>query len=204
MVLADSPLACIRCARATFDWSSAFGRPMDCPRARRASRAAVRRSLPSSNSSSARLARTPATMRPEACDVSMPSRSDRSTIPRSPRSRMVVITSAALRPRRSMPTTTMASPCLSESSSAARPCRRSRQLVGVDAGGANACCVGVQRAPRCQVSETTGRPGVCRSQCRHRDRSVGLAWCCRARSPGRPPWPDRRPGGRPSACGARG
>ena len=26
-MLADSPLACIRCARATFDWSSTFGRP---------------------------------------------------------------------------------------------------------------------------------------------------------------------------------
>ena len=51
-MLADSPLACIRCARATLDWSNAFGRPMDCPRARRASRAA--------------------TMRPVAFDVSMP------------------------------------------------------------------------------------------------------------------------------------
>ena len=44
MVLADSPLACIRCASAVFDLSSAFGRPMDCPRARRASRAAAARS----------------------------------------------------------------------------------------------------------------------------------------------------------------
>lgn len=51
-------------------------------------------------------------IRPEAFAVSMPSRNDRSTIPRSPRSRIVVITSAALRPRRSIPTTTMASPCL--------------------------------------------------------------------------------------------
>jgi hypothetical protein len=33
MVLADSPLACIRCARAAFFSSSAFGRPMCCPRA---------------------------------------------------------------------------------------------------------------------------------------------------------------------------
>ncbi|MCW2513600.1 MAG: hypothetical protein JWR11_2642 [Mycobacterium sp.] len=41
MVLADSPLACIRCATAAFSSFSAFGRPMDCPRARRASRAAV-------------------------------------------------------------------------------------------------------------------------------------------------------------------
>jgi hypothetical protein len=53
---------------------SALGRPMDCPRARRASRAAVRRSRPNSNSSSARLANTPATIRPVAFDVSIPSR----------------------------------------------------------------------------------------------------------------------------------
>ena len=110
IVLADSPLACIRCARATFDGSSALGRPMDCPRAFRASRAAARRSRPSSNSNSAKLASTPATIRPVAFDVSMPSRRERSTIPRSPSSRMVAMTSAAFRPKRSMPTTTMASP----------------------------------------------------------------------------------------------
>jgi hypothetical protein len=40
----------------------------------------------------------------------MPSRSERKTMPRSPSSRMVVITSAVSRPSRSMPTTTMASP----------------------------------------------------------------------------------------------
>ena len=34
IVLADSPLACIRCARAAFDSSNDLGRPMDCPRAR--------------------------------------------------------------------------------------------------------------------------------------------------------------------------
>ena len=78
---------------------------IDCPRARRASRAAALRSRPSSSSSS-----TDAAMRPEALDVSTPSWSDRNTMPRSPRSRMVVMTSAALRPRRSMPTTTMALP----------------------------------------------------------------------------------------------
>jgi hypothetical protein len=39
MMLAGSPLACIRRANSTFDLSSAFGRPMDWPRARRASRA---------------------------------------------------------------------------------------------------------------------------------------------------------------------
>jgi hypothetical protein len=44
MVAADSPLACIRWATAALVLSSAFGRPMDCPRARRASRAAARRS----------------------------------------------------------------------------------------------------------------------------------------------------------------
>ena len=57
----------------------------------------------------ARLARTPATMRPEAFDVSIPSRNDRKTMSRSRSSRIVVMTSAALRPRRSIPTTTMAS-----------------------------------------------------------------------------------------------
>ena len=45
-MLAGSPLACIRCASAAFDSSSALGRPIDCPRARRASRAAARRSRP--------------------------------------------------------------------------------------------------------------------------------------------------------------
>ena len=60
--------------------SSALGRPMCCPRTRRASRAAARRSRPSSSSSSARLASTPATMRPVALDVSMPSRSERNMI----------------------------------------------------------------------------------------------------------------------------
>jgi hypothetical protein len=40
----------------------------------------------------------------------MPSRSDRKTMPCSASSRIVVITSAALRPKRSMPMTTMASP----------------------------------------------------------------------------------------------
>jgi hypothetical protein len=40
-VPADSPLACIRCARATLDWSSALGRPMDWPRGRALSRRAV-------------------------------------------------------------------------------------------------------------------------------------------------------------------
>ena len=49
-----SPLACIRRASAAFDWSSALGRPIACPRARRASRAAARRSRPNSSSSSAR------------------------------------------------------------------------------------------------------------------------------------------------------
>jgi hypothetical protein len=43
-VPADSPLAYILCARAAFELSRAFGRPIDCPRARLASRAAVRRS----------------------------------------------------------------------------------------------------------------------------------------------------------------
>ncbi|SBS76724.1 hypothetical protein MHPYR_350066 [uncultured Mycobacterium sp.] len=62
MVVADSPLACIRCASAVFEVSSALGRPMDCPRARRASRAAERRSRPSSNSSSAKLAKTPSAL----------------------------------------------------------------------------------------------------------------------------------------------
>jgi hypothetical protein len=57
---------------------------------------------PSSNSSSAKLASTPATIRPAALDVSIPSRNDRNAMPRSPSSRMVTITSAALRPRRSM------------------------------------------------------------------------------------------------------
>jgi hypothetical protein len=37
MVLADSPAACMRCARAAFDLSSALGRPMCCSRVRRAS-----------------------------------------------------------------------------------------------------------------------------------------------------------------------
>jgi len=41
MVLADSPLACIRCARAGFDLSSTLGRPICCPRARRGARAAA-------------------------------------------------------------------------------------------------------------------------------------------------------------------
>ena len=67
-----------------FDLSRAFGRPTDRPRARRASRAAVRRSRPNSNSSSAKLASTPATIRPVALEVSMPSRSERSTMLRSP------------------------------------------------------------------------------------------------------------------------
>jgi hypothetical protein len=57
-------LACIRCKRADLEASSAFGRPMDCPRARRASRPAERRSRPSSNCNSVRLARTPATSAP--------------------------------------------------------------------------------------------------------------------------------------------
>jgi hypothetical protein len=35
---AGSPLAYIRCAVAAFSSVNAFGRPMDCPRARRASR----------------------------------------------------------------------------------------------------------------------------------------------------------------------
>jgi hypothetical protein len=38
------PLRCIRCARAAFVSSSTLGRPMCCPRARRASHAAARRS----------------------------------------------------------------------------------------------------------------------------------------------------------------
>jgi hypothetical protein len=37
IVLAGSPLACIRRANSDLELSSAFGRPMDCPRARRAS-----------------------------------------------------------------------------------------------------------------------------------------------------------------------
>lgn len=42
------PLACIRLASTAFFSSSTLGRPMCCPRARRASRAAARRSKPSS------------------------------------------------------------------------------------------------------------------------------------------------------------
>jgi hypothetical protein len=76
-VLAGSPLACIRCASAAFDLSSAFGRPIDWPRDRRASRAAAHRSRPNSSSSSAMLASTPATMRAVAFDVSIPSRTER-------------------------------------------------------------------------------------------------------------------------------
>lgn len=76
MVVADSLLSCMRPARATFSSVSAFGRPMDRSRARRASRDTVRRALPSSDSSSARLVRTPGTMRSVAFDVLMPSRSD--------------------------------------------------------------------------------------------------------------------------------
>ena len=63
----------------------------DCPRARRASRAAVRRSRPNSSSNSARLANTPATIRPVALDVSIPSRSERSTMSRSPNSRRALL-----------------------------------------------------------------------------------------------------------------
>jgi hypothetical protein len=44
IVLADSLFACIRMAKAAFFSSSALGRPMCCPRERRASRAAARRS----------------------------------------------------------------------------------------------------------------------------------------------------------------
>ena len=144
-VEADSPLACIRCTRAAFEASNALGRPIDCPRARRASRAAARRSRPSSSSSSANEARTPATMRPDAFDVSIPSRSDRNTIPRSPRSRIVVMTSAALRPRavntdyddgitlpRVIEERRQTGPLLPRGSS--------RQLVRVDARGVDACC----------------------------------------------------------------
>jgi hypothetical protein len=57
------------------------------PRARRASRAAARRSLPNSSSSSARLASTPATSRPAAVELSMPSRRERKTTSRSRSSR---------------------------------------------------------------------------------------------------------------------
>ena len=110
MVLADSPLVCIRCASATFDWSSAFGRPMDCPRALRASRAAVRRSLPNSNSSSARLARhrPPCGPRRSTCRCLHAVTAARSPAHQASPDRL--ITSAALRPSLSMPTTTMASP----------------------------------------------------------------------------------------------
>jgi hypothetical protein len=45
MVLADSPLACIRIAKAAFFSSSALGRPMCWPRALLASRAATRECL---------------------------------------------------------------------------------------------------------------------------------------------------------------
>lgn len=110
MVVTGSPLACIRRASAAFEASSAFGRPMFCPRARCASRAAARRSRPSSSSSSAKLAIQPATIRPVALEVSIPSRNDLRTMSRSRSSRIVVMTSAALRPSRSIPTTTMASP----------------------------------------------------------------------------------------------
>jgi hypothetical protein len=96
----DPLTGCFRCsaASAALELSSAFGRPMCWPRARRASRAAARRSRPSSNSSSAKLARTPATIRPVAFEVSMPSRRDLRTMSRSRSSRIVVSTSAALRP----------------------------------------------------------------------------------------------------------
>ena len=48
--------------------------------------------------------------RPVAFELSMPSRSERNTMSRSRSSRIVAMTSAALRPRRSIPTTTIASP----------------------------------------------------------------------------------------------
>ena len=46
IVQADSRVVCILCASAVFALSSAFGRPMCCPRARRASLAADRRRSP--------------------------------------------------------------------------------------------------------------------------------------------------------------
>ena len=55
---------------------------MDCPRARRASRRGTTFTA-QLHSSSARLAKTPATIRPVAFEVSIPSRRERSTIPRS-------------------------------------------------------------------------------------------------------------------------
>jgi len=77
IVLADSPLACTRSARPAFFSSSASRRPMCCPRARRASRAAGP-ALPSEFQFKLRQAgkKTPATIRPVAFDVSIPSRND--------------------------------------------------------------------------------------------------------------------------------
>jgi hypothetical protein len=70
IVLADSPAACIRCARAAFAWSSALGRPIDWPRARRASRAAARRARPSSSSNAASPLRDPQPFRtPKSLDL---------------------------------------------------------------------------------------------------------------------------------------
>ena len=141
-----SPLARIRSASATLSGESLRGRPIGRPRAFRAALAAARRSRPSSNSNSASDASTPATMRPVALEVSMPSRSDRSTIPRSRRSRIVVITSAALRPE---PVDAddhdgVAGPGVVEQRGQARPLllgRRAGQLVAVDAGGSTPAAV---------------------------------------------------------------
>lgn len=117
---------------------------VQCPRATdmltprpAGSRAAERRSRPSSSSSSAKKASTPATIRPAAVEVSIPLRSERSAMSLSAKPLIVVITSAAFRPW-SMPTT-MVSPGRASASSLSRPGRCSRaevqQLVAVDVLG---------------------------------------------------------------------
>ena len=84
-MLADSPLACIRCARAAFDLSSALGRPIAgrvpawLPAPQHAVRAQLKFKLRQAGQDSGHHA-------PVALAVSMPSLSDRRTMLRSPRS----------------------------------------------------------------------------------------------------------------------
>ncbi len=62
------------------------------------------------SSSSARDARSPTTIAPAGSSVSMPSRNERRPMLRFASSRVMAMTSRMLRPRRSMPTTTVVSP----------------------------------------------------------------------------------------------
>jgi hypothetical protein len=140
-------------------------------------------------------------MSPVAFDVSMPSRSDRNTMSRSPSSRVVVITSAALRPKRSMPTTTIASP--SQGAERLNPILGAAATACLGAEAPQRRSYGRRRSERQARQVTRRRRRAFLLRPLARSSGLGGGWWCPAHEARWPPWIWRCRSGHRSAGSSR-